>query len=195
MNKQLEEDGYLVIPNFINDTLRKFISHCVMLSINAGYGDTKDPQAPFSTSFYSHVAAETLLGGCTQYVSSLVEEEVLPTYSYTRLYRPGDELVMHTDRESCEISVSLCLDIPKDSDPMPLYFSKTTNKSEGKAAILNPGDACIYRGCDMWHWRDKFVEHPWYLQTFLHYVRKNGPYSDFVLDRRESLGMPPPATT
>lgn len=192
MNKQFEEDGYLVVPNFISSVLRKFVSHCILISVDAGYGNKEDPQAPFSTSFYSHIAAEALLGGCVKYVSSIIDEDVLPTYSYTRLYKPGDELVMHKDRESCEISVSLCLEIPKDTNPMPLYFSKTPNKSEGKAAILNPGDACIYKGCDMWHWRDKFTDHPWYLQTFLHYVRKEGPYSSFVLDGRKSLGMSPP---
>ena len=36
------------------------------------------------------------------------------------------------------------------------------------------------------HWREPFT----YLQSFLHYVNANGPYKDFLYDKRPYLGMP-----
>ena len=54
---------------------------------------------------------------------------------------------------------------------------------------LEPGDMLIYKGCDLFHWREKFEgEH--HLQAFLHYNDKNGPYGDNLYDGRENLGLP-----
>jgi hypothetical protein len=38
---------------------------------------------------------------------------------------------------------------------------------------LEPGDAAIYSGCEIEHWREEF-KGDWHAQTFLHYVDKNG---------------------
>jgi hypothetical protein len=53
---------------------------------------------------------------------------------------------------------------------------------------LNPGDLCLYRGCDLYHWRPPF-ENKWYLQAFLHYVDGNGTYKDQLYDGRPFLAM------
>jgi len=53
---------------------------------------------------------------------------------------------------------------------------------------LNPGDLCLYRGCDLWHWREVFAQ-KWYLQAFLHYVNADGAYKDNLYDGRPYLGM------
>jgi hypothetical protein len=53
---------------------------------------------------------------------------------------------------------------------------------------LNPGDAIIYRGCEVDHWRDSFkgLNHA---QVFLHYSNTNGPFN-ISLDGRPMLGIP-----
>ena len=42
--------------------------------------------------------------------------------------------------------------------------------------MMNEGDAIIYKGCEIEHWRNKCDGLEGYLsgQVFLHYVRKNG---------------------
>lgn len=189
MNEAFQKDGYLVVPNYLSRELVLFISHYFFLSVDAGLGKFGDSQAPNSRAFYADPSAETLLQLGTQTISHIIGEEVLPTYSYTRIYGNGDELVIHRDRPSCEISLTVSLAIPESYSPSPLFFSKTEDKKDTKQVILNPGDACIYKGCEMYHWREKFTEHPWYLQTFLHYVRKNGPYSNYKFDQRPVLGV------
>ena len=51
-----------------------------------------------------------------------------------------------------------------------------------KTAIdQNPGDAVVYKGCDIEHSRREF-EGEEYIQVFLHYVDIDGPYKDHVYD-------------
>jgi hypothetical protein len=63
---------------------------------------------------------------------------------------------------------------------------------DGNAAVLQPGDLVIYRGCDLEHWREPFNindENAWHVQGFFHYVDKNGPYKHYKYDQRTSLGL------
>jgi hypothetical protein len=51
---------------------------------------------------------------------------------------------------------------------------------------LGEGDAVIYSGCDVTHWRDKCNGPDGYYsgQVFIHFVRKNGKYPDEVGDNK-----------
>jgi hypothetical protein len=55
-------------------------------------------------------------------------------------------------------------------------------------ATLELGDVCFYEGTKMNHWREPFEGNECY-QLFIHYVRKNGKYSDFKFDKRSNLGF------
>ena len=105
------------------------------------------------------------------------------------MYGRGDELIRHKDREACEISASLHIARPKDSKISPLYFSKNRDGSDASSVLLESSDIVIYKGCDIWHWREKFEDHKWYLQMFLHYVRKDGPNKGHIYDKRSMLGI------
>jgi hypothetical protein len=54
---------------------------------------------------------------------------------------------------------------------------------------MNIGDAVMYRGCDIYHWREAYKEGKWQAQVFLHYVDQNGPHAEWKYDKRESLGL------
>ena len=116
-------------------------------------------------------------------------------YSYMRIYLKGEELTRHKDRDSCEISGTLCID---DND-WPIYLEpdkkkgKITNTgyipgfTDGKAVHLKKGDLMIYRGCDLEHWRDPnpFDKH---FQIFVHY--NNTKTTDQKYDGRPHMGLP-----
>jgi hypothetical protein len=59
---------------------------------------------------------------------------------------------------------------------------------DGTEINMQPGDAVIYLGCEIEHWREEF-KGDWHAQAFLHYVDKNGPYKNFILDERQILGI------
>ena len=125
------------------------------------------------------------------FIEKVTKLELVPTYSYWRLYITGNDLKKHIDRPSCEYSTTLFLghDISniKDKDyNWPIYIK--SHNGETKSVILNPGDMVIYKGCDVEHWRDNFkgLNHA---QVFLHYNDKNGKYGE-INDGREFLGLP-----
>ena len=63
------------------------------------------------------------------------------------------------------------------------------DKSNATEIKMEIGDAVMYRGCDIYHWREPYKEGKWQAQVFLHYVDQNGPYAEWKYDKRESLGM------
>ena len=185
MNSKLIENNYLVIPNFISSDKAKilaeeFKSHCE----NQGFPG--DNQAPNSHSVYNHISFLELLCEKTPEVSSLLEETVLPTYSYARVYKEGSILEKHTDRDACEISLTLHLD---GDYPWPIWIE--TPQQEKKFVSLNPGDAMLYLGRIAPHWRDEY-KGSYYSQVFLHYVRSRGECSYAYFDNREKdkIGIP-----
>lgn len=188
MQKQFEKNGYLVIPDLISKEMLDFIKSYYFLRIRAGHATSGDIQAAFSQCFYSDSLSETLLIKNMKIFSDAIGIELLPSYSYTRLYSQKDVLEKHIDRESCEISATLSLAIPAESDINPICFSTKKDDDDFASVELKPGDACIYKGSELWHWRPPFTNQKWYLQTFLHYVKKNGKYQNMIYDGRPFLG-------
>lgn len=148
---------------------------------------TKDPQCPLSESLYGHPAFDKLLEICLPYMEKATGLELIPTYTYSRLYAPNDELKIHRDRESCEISATITLGF--DGDCWAIYMGDNQDKSNATKIVMDVGDAVLYKGMEKWHWREKF-EGKWQAQVFLHYVDKNGKYADFKYDGRGDLGVP-----
>lgn len=79
------------------------------------------------------------------------------------------------------------LGIPNETPINPIYFSTKEDRSDAVEILLEPGDLCLYRGCDLYHWRPPF-EQDWYLQAFLHYVNADGENKNNIYDGRLILG-------
>ena len=113
---------------------------------------------------------------------NLVEKEaglkLLCTYAFWRMYTLGANLIPHKDRPSCEVSVTISLG--SDGSSWPIFM-------EGKEINLKPGDAAIYLGCDITHWRES-LNGDWQAQAFLHYVDKNGKNQEWAKDKRLIYG-------
>lgn len=188
MNKNTEtfnEKGYCVVKNAIPEELRDFITQYALFDEMQDF--TPDQmQVVGAHSKYADPAMETML----IYLHKQMEENtglsLSPTYSFYRVYREGDELAPHKDRESCEISCTVCFNYSYDSSEYewPIFM-------ENFPAVLEPGDLVTYRGCDLEHQRESFApgKDHWQVQGFFHYVDKNGPFSHFEYDQRETLGQ------
>ena len=143
-----------------------------------------DKQASGTYSCYSDIAMETLLDTTNKILEKKTKLKLSPTYSYTRLYKNGDILKKHKDRFSCEISGTLNL----GGDMWPIFL-KDTNKKKIKIK-LNPGDALLYSGSILPHWRERFTG---YMcgQVFLHYNNKaKKGWDKNLFDDRPHLGFP-----
>jgi hypothetical protein len=147
------------------------------------WGTFDDGNVPHTYSHYADVAMETLLTRLKPLVSKITKLKLIENYSYLRVYKYGDVLKRHQDRESCEISTTLNLGGDK---LWPIYLKNHIREYE---VLLSPGDMLIYEGCILEHWRKKFNGKNC-VQVFFHYnnVRKTGYINQY--DGRSALGLP-----
>ena len=135
--------------------------------------------------YYADPLIEVMLKQCLPAIEEQTGLELEPTYSFSRVYQEGEELTPHTDRPSCEISATI--NIACTGDVWPIWMQYESN--DPVKCMLEPGDAVIYKGCEVTHWRRKLPKGQINVQFMLHYVDKNGPYAEYKFDKRESLGL------
>jgi hypothetical protein len=170
-------DWYVVVRGII-DPARAGELHEYALEVAAG----DDAQVVGSQVAYGLPRLDELLEDVRGRVETATGVELWPTYSYCRVYRRGNRLDAHTDRPSCEISLSVNLGRSSD-EPWPLFLIGP----QGTAAVeLGPGDGLVYRGIDCYHWREA-LEGEYASQVFLHYVDRHGPHAEWKFDKRPGL--------
>jgi len=183
------------------DAVDFMMKHNKVNPANPFMGNRVDTQIPGCYAKYADWVMETLLQYMRPIMKAKTGMDLVPTYSYTRLYEKGNILHRHKDRPSCEISTTLHL----GGDEWPIYMdptggdnilsgSETTTivkpgASKGTRIDLKVGDMLIYSGCELEHWREPF-EGTVCSQVFLHYNHANGPYAQTNLfDKRPMLGV------
>ncbi|NCG35756.1 MAG: hypothetical protein GWO78_07210 [Dehalococcoidales bacterium] len=179
MKNNFKKNNFVVINNFIDETIIN--SHYMyMLDLYKNNKLQVDRnQVKGSLCNRNDIVFDTLLSKMRPLISEVVDKELWPTYAFCRLYREGQELKKHKDRQSCEYSVTLTLGCSSDK-LWPIYLGNKNKIS------LNIGEALIYKGRQIEHWRKKLKGNH-YIQLFLHYVDSDGPYKEFVFDKREGL--------
>jgi len=180
--------GYVQVPEFIDKQSINTISQYFENKIKRGEWLSKETIAAGDASKFSYYAdplIETILKEYLPVVEEYTRLTLEPTYSFSRVYQEGEELQPHTDRPSCEISVTV--NVACNGEPWPIWMQYENN--DPAKLILSAGDAVIYKGCETMHWRRKLLEDQVNVQFMLHYVNKNGPHAEYKFDRRESLAL------
>ena len=207
---------YQVIKNAISYELANFIFNYFLLKRdavkwmyqnnitydNGMLGTWTDKQIPNTYSHYADPVMETLLMKVLPKMQRETGLQLIPTYSYARLYKKGDILHRHKDRPSCEISTTIHL----GGNSWPIFIDGTgadsilsgnetttivkPNAPEGTKVLLEVGDMLVYSGCELEHWREP-LEGNTCGQVFLHYNHINGPFAEKnKFDGRPLLGVP-----
>jgi hypothetical protein len=209
------QNKYQVIKKAVSYDLANFIFNYFLLkrdavnfmyknniiAENSLFGTWKDQQVPNVYSHYADFVMETLLMKVMPIMMKETGLNLIPTYSYARVYEKGSILKRHKDRPSCEISTTLNL----GGDPWAIYLDPTGTNNvideyknimkpdapKGIKVDLEPGDMLVYSGCELEHWREEFTGNTC-AQVFLHYNHVNGQFADSNLyDKRPLLGLPP----
>ena len=211
---------YQIIKGAISYDLANFIFNYFLLKRDATkfmydnniiadtgmFGTWTDQQIPNTYSHYADPVMETLLMKVLPRMQEETGLQLIPTYSYARAYKKGDELKRHKDRFSCEISTTMNL----GGDDWPIYLNPDPKagycygppigihkvqeykptKDKGIKVDLKPGDMLVYSGCELEHWRKKFKGKEC-VQVFLHYNNRKTPGAkDNMFDKRPHLGLP-----
>ena len=205
-NNDYLERGYRLVPGLLAPEICK----AFMAELQAALDRPQQPITRFRRSSnllngeavevygYEYPPMISFLWGLTSAMRDLTGCDLLPTYSYFRLYREGDICRVHSDRYACEHSLSLTLDY-SDGVAWPLEVGAErvgpsarveADFGEERYASLemNPGDAVLYQGVHHRHGRVAPNPNGWSAHLFLHWVDRNGPYREYAFD-----GNGPPA--
>lgn len=175
----IKDFKYKLIKNFlIEEEIKLLSSYCrIKHRINNNSFDFNQNNNG-DTYFYADPIMESLMINKINLMEKETGLELSPTYAFWRMYTMFADLKKHVDREACEISVTVM--IGSDGTPWPIFIN-------GNEVQLVPGDAVIYLGCELEHWREEF-KGDWHAQTFLHYVDKNGSNKEWFKDKRLIYG-------
>lgn len=135
---------------------------------------------------YSPIGAEVALLQCQSPIEAAIGRAILPAYGFWRIYVEGSVLPAHLDRNACEISASLPILSQPEAAPWPIHISDLQGRN--LAINLDPGDALIYQGAKVRHWREAYSGERQY-QMFLHYVLADGEHADLAFDQRQGLNL------
>jgi predicted 2-oxoglutarate/Fe(II)-dependent dioxygenase YbiX len=205
--EMFEKNRYVHLRGFLDKTNCQELTLALKNEVNVrGWFD---PQCPTSKSIRDSVIFDKLLVDLLPHFEEASGLKLLPTYAYARWYEPGEVLKIHRDRPSCEISATLTLGFEGEVWPIfmghpseePTEYRRVDEsknivhaKNVGKIS-MDVGDAVLYRGCEMYHWRDEYSEGKWQAQVFLHYVDANGPHAEWIYDKRGKLNLPEQANS
>jgi hypothetical protein len=195
----LHDNGYVCLGGLISDEKARELAAELRKHIEQ-IDAQPDRLCPKSKAVHGVPAFDRLLEELTPAVSAAAGKNLIPTYSYARMYVFGEELPKHYDRPACQYSVTLCLGM--DGEPWPIFMAKKADESSGtpyklpsgeteymlpsSSVSLGAGDGVLYLGMDMVHYRDAFSGQ-WQAQVFLHWVDADGPHADHKYDGRLAL--------
>lgn len=177
---EFETNRMVYIPYALDiDTVTKLNNEMHSLKLR---GKTiQDDQCPLSHSFYNAPEAEQAGRYLAEPLSKLLNLNLDYAYCYARIYQPGEVLVPHTDRESCEISATMTLGHHVDDQIWPIFMGKDAEDNVGVPITIGIGDMVMYHGRELLHWHNAF-QGKWQTQVFFHYVQKDGEYAEHAND-------------
>ena len=170
---------YVYVENILSKDERELLFNYVKL-FNINNRDNFCSQCKLHETFrYGDPITDSLLQSKKQIFEKEANLNLIETYSFWRLYKKFSSLEKHTDRESCEVTVSV--NVAADLE-WPLFIGN-------ERIIIKPGDGVLYFGAKVEHWREEY-DGDYSLQIFLHYVLKDGKFTEYKWDKREYLGAP-----
>jgi hypothetical protein len=193
-------DGYVLIKNMfpplVLSMFRSRLQQDLNLMTSRAFVRGNDLLTKPAIEVYSleYPPMTTFLWGLTPRVAQIAGCELMPSYAYFRIYQQGDVCRIHSDRQACEHSLSLTVELGENI-PWALSLEKR-RLEEPLAAIdrdfgeepysslaMSAGDAVMYRGVNHRHGRLEPNPNSWSAHLFLHWVDSQGPYADHAFDR------------
>lgn len=194
IRKRFHENGsYTEAPEIVSQDMISIMQSMskIVYASNILPDDTPKTYGVTVNTFGAHGVqmAELLLLHFREHYSKVVGKELVPTYSYTRIYEKGAFLKQHRDRPACQYSMTVNIASSDDSKPWP-FFCKTAVEGSKESKIYNDlYTPILYKGEDVSHWREP-LEKDRSLHVFLHYVDKNDPdYRKEWYDGRRYVGV------
>jgi hypothetical protein len=142
--------------------------------IDSGDWDLGDGQVTRRYGWHNEPMARFFHHQLTGLVAVVARAAVKPTYSYSSAYQAGAALKAHVDREQCDYTMSLLIDQSPEfrEHPWPLWFAAPHGH---ESVTLGVGDAALFRGCELPHWREASPYPGRQTMLLFHYVSESFP--------------------
>nr|WP_199040766.1 hypothetical protein [Dyella sp. ASV24] len=181
------ENGYAIVPNLVSREIMNIAWRYYLMYLRTPgdyYGMHEKVKA---LDRYADALGESLLVAIKPRIEAIVGKQLVPTYSLARIYTPESRLTKHVDRKACEISATVTVGYRNVASLWPIFVE---SRGQDVPITLDIGDAMIYRGMDLPHWREQLPEGAW-CQLFFHFVDAHGELLCQTYDGRSSLGPVP----
>lgn len=196
------KNGYAVLRGLIPPELAAMLMKQLQVDLESSgksfqtfaqrHALVEKPTIEISGHFYRPL--NSFLWGLTPIMTELTGAELLPSYDHFRIYHRGDVCRVHSDRPSCEHSVSLTLAY-SDGAPWPLEVGQQRVSGEDgytedwgdenfEAVAMQPGDAVLYSGIDLRHGRTQPNPNAWSAHLFLFWVERGGKFQEHAFDEQ-----------
>lgn len=152
-SEHLRQEGYLQLPELISPLQLAALRHYTRQRLESGPVHREDDE--YTQRYYTlyDQVINFWHRHLLKVLNSLLIEPVKSSYNVISYYE-NTHLIPHTDREPCVWNVSLQLDTEPDSqEAWPLWLKNRFGESV--AIELKSGDALIYPGRAMSHWRNQ----------------------------------------
>ena len=147
-----------------------------------GFGD--DLVSSENTYFtYSDIFLETIMSKIHTIMEEKTNLNLLPTFSYARIYKLGNQMHKHKDGNIGKVTSTMNL----GGAIYPIYITDT-KKNEPIKIELEPGDMLIYKGEEFEHYRLKLEEEEC-AQAFFLYVPATQENLKYLFDGRPHMGL------
>ncbi len=166
----LREQKYIVkkgyIPQFVIDSIYKWYNdYKNKFVFTSEKGLAYNAYVIKNTSEFNQL--DKLFDVLTPRIEAITHSKLIPVYNYGRVYKNGSYMLKHRDRAQCDVSLTMPIAF-NNKKPWPIKI-KTVTKEE-KEINLYVGDALIYRGGELTHWRDENTFNTIQYQHFFHWI-------------------------
>jgi hypothetical protein len=171
---QLAEDRHTKLRSVLPPGQIRALAGYYQQLIDSGDWELGDGQVARRYGWHNEPMARFFHHQLTGLVSGLAQAPVKPTYSYSSAYQAGAALKAHVDREQCDYTMSLLIDQSPEFEqhPWPLWFSAPHGH---QSVTLGLGDAALFRGCELPHWREASPYPGRQTMLLFHYVAQSFP--------------------
>jgi len=209
VTERYDKDGYAAVPRLITPSVANAFLRQLITDMEARgtpltaqkNGSALLRRDAIEVYGFHYPPMLGLLWGLTPFVATAIGRDLLPAYSYFRIYQEGDICRVHSDRPSCEHSLSLTLDysdgvawdleIGTDHIAVPKPVVEDDFGSAGFASVsMEPGDGVLYQGVHRRHGRITPNPNAWSAHLFLHWVERGGPNAAFAFDGNHAATRP-----
>lgn len=181
--EQFTDKGYVLLKSLVPEPLCELVTLTSYISSARNYKGDSDVVIGDSVDSYGTPHGDALLLMVKDALENNGLPALLPTYSFYRTYTKGSVLTEHTDRPSCNISVTVALSQNDWS------FDCVGFDGVKRSVNMDRGDGILYYGQAVPHSRETPLDEEVSHHIFLHYTTDIPENQQYKFDGREQLGV------